>query len=36
MSDQQVDQGRRTWVAIACGAGAVGTVATAVPFVSSF
>jgi ubiquinol-cytochrome c reductase iron-sulfur subunit len=36
MSDQQVDQGRRTWVAIACGAGAVGGVATAVPFGSSF
>jgi len=36
MSDQQVDQGRRTWVAIACGAGAVGGVAAAVPFVSSF
>ncbi|MBC7940433.1 MAG: ubiquinol-cytochrome c reductase iron-sulfur subunit [Chitinophagaceae bacterium] len=31
-----VDQGRRTWIAITCGAGAVGTVATAVPFVSSF
>jgi ubiquinol-cytochrome c reductase iron-sulfur subunit len=36
MSKPQVDQGRRTWVAIACGAGAVGGVATAVPFVSSF
>jgi ubiquinol-cytochrome c reductase iron-sulfur subunit len=36
MSDQQVDQGRRTWVAIACGAGAVGGVATAIPFVSTF
>ena len=36
MSDQPVDQGRRTWVAIACGAGAVGGVAAAVPFVSSF
>ncbi len=36
MSDQQVDQGRRTWVAIACGAGAVGGVAVAVPFVSTF
>jgi ubiquinol-cytochrome c reductase iron-sulfur subunit len=36
MSDQQVDQGRRTWVAIACGAGAIGGVATAVPFVSTF
>lgn len=36
MSDQPVDQGRRTWVAIACGAGAVGGVATAIPFVSTF
>ena len=36
MSDQQVDQGRRTWVVIACGAGAVGGVAAAVPFVASF
>jgi ubiquinol-cytochrome c reductase iron-sulfur subunit len=36
MSKPQVDQGRRTWVAIACGAGAVGGVATAVPFVATF
>jgi ubiquinol-cytochrome c reductase iron-sulfur subunit len=36
MSDQQVDKSRRTWVAIACGAGAVGGVATAIPFVSTF
>jgi ubiquinol-cytochrome c reductase iron-sulfur subunit len=36
MSDQQVDQGRRTWVAITCGAGAVGGVAAAVPFVATF
>jgi ubiquinol-cytochrome c reductase iron-sulfur subunit len=36
MSDQQVDQGRRTWVAISCGMGAVGGVAVAVPFVSTF
>ena len=36
MSEATVDQGRRTWVAIACGAGAVGGVATAVPFVSTF
>jgi ubiquinol-cytochrome c reductase iron-sulfur subunit len=36
MSDQPVDRSRRTWVAIACGAGAVGGVAAAVPFVSSF
>lgn len=36
MTKPQVDQGRRTWVAIACGAGAVGGVATAVPFVSTF
>jgi ubiquinol-cytochrome c reductase iron-sulfur subunit len=31
-----VDEGRRTWIAITCGAGAVGSVATAVPFVSTF
>jgi ubiquinol-cytochrome c reductase iron-sulfur subunit len=31
-----VDQGRRTWIAITCGAGAVGGAAVAVPFVSSF
>jgi ubiquinol-cytochrome c reductase iron-sulfur subunit len=36
MTKPQVDQGRRTWVTIACGAGAVGGVAAAVPFVSSF
>jgi len=36
MSDQQVDKGRRTWVVAACGAGAVGGVATAIPFVSTF
>jgi ubiquinol-cytochrome c reductase iron-sulfur subunit len=36
MSDQPVDRSRRTWVAIACGAGAVGGVASAVPFVASF
>ena len=30
-----VDQGRRTWIAITCGAGAVGGVAVAVPFVST-
>jgi ubiquinol-cytochrome c reductase iron-sulfur subunit len=36
MSDQPVDKGRRTWVAIACGAGAVGGVATVIPFVSTF
>ena len=36
MSDQPVDRNRRTWVAIACGAGAVGGVAAAVPFVASF
>ena len=36
MSDQPVDQGRRTWIAITCGAGAVGGVAVAVPFVSTF
>ena len=31
-----VDNGRRTWIAITCGFGAVGGVATAVPFVSTF
>jgi ubiquinol-cytochrome c reductase iron-sulfur subunit len=31
-----VDQGRRTWIAITCGAGAVGGAAVAVPFVSTF
>jgi ubiquinol-cytochrome c reductase iron-sulfur subunit len=36
MSDAAVDQNRRTWIAITCGAGAVGGVATAVPFVSTF
>ena len=36
MSDAVVDKGRRTWIAITCGAGAVGGAATAVPFISSF
>jgi ubiquinol-cytochrome c reductase iron-sulfur subunit len=36
MSDAAVDRGRRTWIAITCGAGAVGGVATAVPFVATF
>ena len=31
-----VDSGRRTWIALTCGAGAVGGLATAVPLVSSF
>jgi ubiquinol-cytochrome c reductase iron-sulfur subunit len=31
-----VDNSRRTWIAITCGAGAVGGVLTAVPFVSTF
>ena len=35
MSDSSVDQGRRTWVAMTAGAGALGGVAVAVPFVSS-
>ena len=34
--DSPVDQGRRTWIAITCGAGAVGSAATAIPFVSTF
>ena len=36
MSDAIADPGRRTWIAITCGAGAVGGVAVAVPFVSTF
>ena len=36
MSDSPVDQGRRTWVAMTAGAGAIGGVAAAVPFVSTF
>jgi ubiquinol-cytochrome c reductase iron-sulfur subunit len=39
MSDaavENVDQSRRTWIAITCGAGAVGGAAVAVPFVSTF
>jgi ubiquinol-cytochrome c reductase iron-sulfur subunit len=34
--DATVDNGRRTWIAITCGAGAMGGVAAAVPFVSTF
>ena len=36
MSNDAIDADRRTWIGIACGAGAVGTVAAAVPFVASF
>jgi ubiquinol-cytochrome c reductase iron-sulfur subunit len=36
MSDAVVDPSRRTWIAITCGAGAVGGAAVAVPFVSTF
>ncbi len=36
MSDSPVDNGRRQWVAITAGAGAIGGVAVAVPFVSTF
>lgn len=36
MSNQPVDQSRRTWVAITCVAGGIGGVAAAVPFVSTF
>ncbi|HEY6132955.1 MAG TPA: ubiquinol-cytochrome c reductase iron-sulfur subunit [Rubrivivax sp.] len=36
MSDAVVDPSRRTWIAITCGAGAVGAGAVAVPFVSTF
>ena len=35
-SSTSVDSGRRTWIAITCGAGALGGVAVAVPFVSTF
>ncbi len=35
-SDRPADPGRRTWVALTAGAGAIGGVAVAVPFVSSF
>jgi len=35
-SEVAVDQGRRTWIAITCGAGAVGGAAVAVPFISTF
>ena len=31
-----VDPARRTWIAITCGAGAIGGVAVAVPFISTF
>jgi len=36
MSNQPVDQSRRTWVTMACAASGVGGVATAIPFVSTF
>jgi ubiquinol-cytochrome c reductase iron-sulfur subunit len=36
MSNDAIDPGRRNWIGIACGAGAVGVGFTAVPFVSSF
>jgi len=36
MSDEVADPSRRAWVGIACGAGAVGGLAAAVPFVASF
>jgi ubiquinol-cytochrome c reductase iron-sulfur subunit len=36
MSNDAIDADRRTWIGIACGAGAVGAGFTAVPFVSSF
>jgi len=36
MSESVADPARRTWIAITCGAGAVGGVAVAVPFVSTF
>ncbi len=36
MSEAPVDPSRRTWIAVTCGAGAVGGVAAAVPFVITF
>ncbi len=36
MSETPVDPARRSWVMITCGAGAVGGIAAAVPFVASF
>ena len=36
MAEPVVDPARRTWLTITCGAGAVGGVAAAVPFVASF
>ena len=36
MSDQQVDQAKRTWLIASGCAGAIGGVAAAVPFVSTF
>jgi ubiquinol-cytochrome c reductase iron-sulfur subunit len=36
MSDAVVDPARRTWIAITCGAGAIGGAAVAVPFISTF
>lgn len=35
-AEASVDNSRRTWIAITCGVGAVGGVAVAVPFVSTF
>ncbi len=34
--DEGIDKSKRTWIAITCGASAVGGVAVAVPFVSTF
>ena len=36
MSDAVADPARRTWIAITCGAGAIGGAAVAVPFISTF
>ena len=36
MTEAVADPARRTWIAITCGAGAVGGAAVAVPFVSTF
>jgi ubiquinol-cytochrome c reductase iron-sulfur subunit len=36
MSEAMTDKSRRNWIAITCGTGALGGVAAAVPFVSTF
>ena len=36
VTDRGIDKSRRTWIAITCGAGAVGGAAVAIPFISTF